>query len=415
MTQFTNTLEFAKLLDAQDVLAKYRQQFYFPKLNGKEAIYLTGNSLGLQPKTALAALEQELEDWKNYGVEGHFHGKNPWFHYHKFLTEKAAKVVGALPHEVVVMNNLTVNLHLMMVSFYRPTATRYKIIMEAGAFPSDQYAMESQVRFHGYNPEDAIIEIAPREGEYHLRTEDIIDTINKNAGETALIMFSGVQYYSGQAFDMEAITKSGHHHGITVGFDLAHAAGNLLLKLHDWNVDFAVWCGYKYLNSGPGGVSGVFVNERFANAPELPRFAGWWGHKESERFLMKKGYIPEYGAAGWQLSNAPVLTMAVHNASLSIFEETGMEALTTKSKTLTAYLQYVLEQSGKGLKIITPEQRGCQLSILTDANGKALFEHLQKHGIIADWREPNVIRMAPTPLYNSFEDVWRVGEVLKGE
>ncbi len=414
MTQFTNTLEFAKSLDAHDVLAKYRQEFYFPKLNGKEAIYLTGNSLGLQPKTALAALEQELEDWKNYGVEGHFHGKNPWFHYHKFLTEKAAKVVGALPHEVVVMNNLTVNLHLMMVSFYRPTATRYKIIMEAGAFPSDQYAMESQVRFHGYNQEDAIIEIAPREGEYHLRTEDIIDTINKNAGETALIMFSGVQYYSGQAFNMEAITAAGHQHGITVGFDLAHAAGNLLLKLHDWNVDFAVWCGYKYLNSGPGGVSGVFVNERFANAPELPRFAGWWGHKESERFLMKKGYIPEYGAAGWQLSNAPVLTMAVHNASLSIFEETGMEALTTKSKTLTAYLQYVLEQSGKGLKIITPEQRGCQLSILTDANGKALFEHLQKHGIIADWREPNVIRMAPTPLYNSFEDVWRVGEVLKG-
>lgn len=415
MTQFTNTLEFAKSLDAHDVLAKYRQEFYFPKLNGKEAIYLTGNSLGLQPKTALAALEQELEDWKNYGVEGHFHGKNPWFHYHKFLTEKAAKVVGALPHEVVVMNNLTVNLHLMMVSFYRPTATRYKIIMEAGAFPSDQYAMESQVRFHGYNPEDAIIEIAPREGEYHLRTEDIIDTINKNAGETALIMFSGVQYYSGQAFNMEAITAAGHQHGITVGFDLAHAAGNLLLKLHDWNVDFAVWCGYKYLNSGPGGVSGVFVNERFANIPELPRFAGWWGHKESERFLMKKGYIPEYGAAGWQLSNAPVLTMAVHNASLNIFEETGMEALTTKSKTLTAYLQYVLEQSGKGLKIITPEQRGCQLSILTDANGKALFEHLQNHSIIADWREPNVIRMAPTPLYNSFEDVWRVGEVLKGE
>lgn len=414
MTQFTNTLEFAKSLDTQDTLAKYRQQFYFPKLNGKEAIYLTGNSLGLQPKTALAALEQELEDWKTYGVEGHFHGKNPWFHYHKFLTEKAAKVVGALPHEVVVMNNLTVNLHLMMVSFYRPTATRYKIIMEAGAFPSDQYAMESQVRFHGYNPEDAIIEIAPREGEYHLRTEDIIDTINKNANKTALIMFSGVQYYSGQAFDMEAITAAGHQHGINVGFDLAHAAGNLLLKLHDWNVDFAVWCGYKYLNSGPGGVSGVFVNERFANAPELPRFAGWWGHKESERFLMKKGYIPEYGAAGWQLSNAPVLTMAVHNASLSIFEETGMEALTTKSKTLTAYLQYVLEQSGKGLKIITPEQRGCQLSILTDANGKALFEHLQNHGIIADWREPNVIRMAPTPLYNSFEDVWRVGEVLKG-
>ncbi len=414
MTTFINTLEFAKSLDSKDTLAEYRQQFYFPKLNGKPAIYLTGNSLGLQPITASAALEQEMEDWKNYGVEGHFHGKNPWFYYHKFLTEKAAKVVGALPHEVVVMNNLTVNLHLMMVSFFRPTPTRFKIIMEAGAFSSDQYAMESQVRFHGYNPEDAIIEIAPRDGEFHLRTEDIIETINKNADETALILFSGVQYYTGQAFDMAAITKAGHDRGITVGFDLAHAAGNLLLKLHEWNVDFAVWCGYKYLNSGPGGVSGVFVNERFANDASLPRFAGWWGHKESERFLMKKGYIPEYGAAGWQLSNAPVLSMAVHNASLKIFEEAGMENLTNKSKVLTAYLQYVIEQSGKDLKIITPEyQRGCQLSILTDANGKALFQHLQNNGIIADWREPNVIRMAPAPLYNSFEDVYRVGEALK--
>lgn len=415
MTNFDNTLEFAKSLDLKDPLAKFRNQFYFPKLNGTAAVYLTGNSLGLQPKSAAAAIEQELKDWQDYGVEGHFHGKNPWFHYHKFLTEKAAKVVGALPHEVVVMNNLTVNLHLMMVSFYRPTVTQYKIIMEAGAFPSDQYAMESQVRFHGFNPADAIIEVSPREGEYHLRTEDILETINKNAHETALIMFSGVQYYTGQAFDMEAITKAGHDKGITVGFDLAHAAGNLLLKLHDWNVDFAVWCGYKYLNSGPGGVSGVFVNERFANAPELPRFAGWWGHKEDERFLMKKGYIPEYGAAGWQLSNAPVLTMAVHNASLQIFEEAGMENLTNKSKQLTGYLQFVLEQSGKSLKIITPsDQRGCQLSILTDSSGKALFQHLQNNGIIADWREPNVIRMAPVPLYNSFEDVWRVGEAVKG-
>lgn len=414
MTNFDNTLEFARSLDAKDQLAKFRHQFYFPKLNGKDAIYLTGNSLGLQPKTATAALEQELKDWQDYGVEGHFHGKNPWFHYHKFLTEKAAKVVGALPHEVVVMNNLTVNLHLMMVSFYRPTATRYKIIMEAGAFPSDQYAMESQVRFHGFNPADAIIEVSPREGEYHLRTEDIIETVNRNANETALVMFSGVQYYTGQAFDMETITKAGHDKGITVGFDLAHAAGNLNLKLHDWNVDFAVWCGYKYLNSGPGGVSGVFVNERFANAPELPRFAGWWGHKEDERFLMKKGYIPEYGAAGWQLSNAPVLTMAVHNASLQIFEEAGMENLTNKSKLLTAYLQFVLGLSDKDLKIITPpDQRGCQLSILTDSKGKDLFKHLQNNGIIADWREPNVIRMAPVPLYNSFEDVWSVGEAVR--
>ncbi len=413
MTTYKNTLEFARSLDFKDPLAGFRNRFHFPKLKGKEAIYLCGNSLGLQPKTARAALEQEMEDWQNMGVEGHFEGKNPWFHYHKFLNEKAAKVVGALPHEVVVMNNLTVNLHLMMVSFYCPTPTRFKIIMEAGAFPSDQYAMESQVQFHGMNPEDAIIEISPRAGEYHLRTEDIIETINKNADDTALILFSGVQYYTGQAFDMEAITKAGHDRGITVGFDLAHAAGNLHLKLHDWNVDFAVWCGYKYLNSGPGGVSGVFVNERFANNPELPRFAGWWGHKEDERFQMKKGFIPEYGAAGWQLSNAPVFNMAVQNTSLQLFEEAGMERLTAKSKLLTSYLQFVLEQSNKNLKIITPpDQRGCQLSILTDANGKSLFKHLQNHGILADWREPNVIRMAPVPLYNSFEDVWRVGKAV---
>ena len=413
MIQFKNNLDFAKELDSKDSLAKFRDQFYFPKINGKEAIYLTGNSLGLQPKLAMAALQQELDDWREFGVEGHFHGKNPWFHYHKFLTEKAAKVVGALPHEVVIMNNLTVNLHLMMVSFYRPTSSKYKIIMEAGAFPSDQYAMESQVKFHGYKPEESIIEISPREGEFYLRTEDIIKTIELNANKTALIMFSGVQYYTGQAFDMQEITKVGHKYGITVGFDLAHAAGNLHLNLHEWDVDFAVWCGYKYLNSGPGGVSGVFVNERYADDKELPRFAGWWGHKESERFLMKKGYIPEYGAAGWQLSNAPVLNMAVLNASLQIFEEAGMENLTDKSKLLTAYLQFVIENFQKNLTIITPNnQRGSQLSILTDENGKSLFQHLQNHGIIADWREPNVIRMAPVPLYNSFEDVYRVGEAI---
>lgn len=400
-------------MDSTDALRSFRNRFYFPKLKGKEAIYLTGNSLGLQPKSARAAIEQEMLDWQNLGVEGHFEGKNPWFHYHKFLTEKAAKVVGALPHEVVIMNNLTVNLHLMMVSFYRPTPTRFKIIMEAGAFPSDQYAMESQVKFHGYDPSDAIIEISPREGEFHLRTEDILNTIEKNADQTALIMFSGVQYYSGQAFDMQAIAQAGHKAGILVGFDLAHAAGNLLLKLHEWEVDFAVWCGYKYLNSGPGGVSGIFVNERFAQNPNLPRFAGWWGHKEDERFYMKKGFIPEYGAQGWQLSNAPVLTMAVHNASLQIFEEAGMNALTEKSKLLTGFLQYVLEQSGKELKIITPKiERGCQLSIMTDKHGKALFNHLQNNHIITDWREPNVIRMAPTPLYNSFEDVFSVGKAV---
>lgn len=413
MHSFQNTAEYAAKLDSEDSLSHFRDRFYFPQLNGKEAIYLTGNSLGLQPKTALAALQQELDDWSKLGVEGHFEGKNPWFHYHKFLTEKAAHVVGALPHEVVIMNNLTVNLHLMMVSFYQPKPGKYKIIMEAGAFPSDQYAMESQVRFHGYDPSDAIIEISPRDGEFHLRTEDILDTIRQNANETALIMFSGVQYYTGQAFDMASITKVGHEYGITVGFDLAHAAGNLLLKLHDWDVDFAVWCTYKYLNSGPGGVSGVFVNERYANRPDLPRFAGWWGHKESERFLMKKGYIPEYGAPGWQLSNAPVLSMAVHKASLDIFEEAGMLALTQKSKLLTDYLEFVLQNCGQALKIITPKnERGCQLSILTDENGKSLFNHLHKHNILADWREPNVIRMAPVPLYNSFTDVFKVGQAF---
>ncbi len=414
MIPFFNTLDFAKTRDASDDISQFRQKFHFPKLNGEQAIYLTGNSLGLQPITATMALNQEMTDWQNFGVEGHFHGKNPWMHYHKFLAQSAANIVGALPHEVVVMNNLTVNLHLMLVSFYTPTPTRYKIIMEAGAFPSDQYAIESQVKFHGFLPDDAIIEIEPREGEYHLRTEDILAVIDEHANETALIMFSGVQYYTGQAFDMETIARAGQASGIKVGFDLAHAAGNIRLQLHDWNVDFAVWCGYKYLNSGPGGVSGVFIHEKYANDPTLPRFAGWWGHKESERFQMKKGFIPEYGAAGWQLSNAPVLSMSVHNAALKLFDEAGMEALTKKSKTLTAYLQFVIEESKLNLNIITPaEQRGCQLSILTNSDGKALFMHLQNNGIIADWREPNVIRMAPVPLYNSFEDVFKVGEILR--
>lgn len=414
MKPFANTLEYARALDQDDALKSFRQLFYFPKIKGEEAVYLTGNSLGLQPKQAMEALKVEMEDWQQWGVEGHFHGKNPWFHYHKFLNENAAAVVGALPHEVVVMNNLTVNLHLMMVSFYRPNAQNFKIIMEAGAFPSDQYAVESQVRFHGFDPKEAIIEVSPKDGGHSLTTEQIVEAINMHADQTALVLFSGVQYYTGQAFDIKKITETAHKHGITAGFDLAHAAGNISLKLHDWDVDFAVWCGYKYLNSGPGGVSGAFVNERFAEAPWLPRFAGWWGHKESERFLMKKGYIPEYGAAGWQLSNAPVLSMAVHKASLEIFAKAGMEALCNKSKVLTSYLEWIIQQSEVGLKIITPpEQRGCQLSILTETNGKLLFNHLQNHGIIADWREPNVIRMAPVPLYNSFEDIFKVGNALK--
>jgi kynureninase len=373
--------------------------------------------LGLQPKSAMAALQTELNDWAKFGVEGHFQGTNPWFHYHKFFSESAANVVGALPSEVVVMNNLTVNLHLMMVSFYRPTKERYKIIMEAGAFPSDQYAMESQVKFHGYRYEDAVIEISPRAGEYALRTEDILEVIEKNRDSLALVMFSGVQYYTGQAFDIEAITKAAHNAGAMAGFDLAHAAGNLLLRLHDWNVDFAVWCSYKYLNSGPGGVSGAFVHEKHGENPDLPRFAGWWGHKEDVRFKMQKGFIPEKGAAGWQLSNAPVLSMAVHKASLEIFDRAGMGRLVAKSKLLTGYLEFVLKDASArndsiSLTIITPSERGCQLSVLAGNNARSLFDYLTQNGVVADWREPEVIRMAPVPLYNSFEDVFRLGEMI---
>jgi len=415
---FENTLEFAQNADAQDSLKQYRDEFFFPQHNGENVIYFTGNSLGLQPKSVIGKIKVELDDWAKYGVEGHFDGTNPWFHYHKFFNESAARVVGAKPEEVVVMNNLTVNLHLMMVSFYQPKGERYKIIMEGGAFPSDQYAMESQVKFHGYEYDDAVIEVKPRTGEHHLRTEDILSVIEENKDSVALVMFSGVQYYTGQAFDMEKITAKAHQIGALAGFDLAHAAGNLVLKLHDWDVDFAVWCSYKYMNSGPGGVSGAFVHERHAKNPDLPRFAGWWGHSEDERFLMKRGFIPEYGAAGWQLSNAPVMTMAVHRASLDMFDQVSMEQLFSKGLNLNGYLQYVIEDAARSndklsFQIITPEERGCQLSVLTGDNGKELFDYLTEHGVIADWREPNVIRMAPVPFYNSFEEIYKFGQILK--
>jgi kynureninase len=416
MMQFENTLAFAQQLDKQDILAKFRNEFYIPQKDGKSMVYLCGNSLGLQPKGAKAAIEQELKDWAELGVEGHFAGKNPWMYYHHFLTENAAKVVGAKPSEVVVMNNLTANLHLMMVSFYRPTPTRFKIMMEGTAFPSDMYAMESQARFHGLNPDDAIIELKPREGEYTLRTEDIIAQINEHKDELAIVMMGGVNYYTGQAFDMEAITKAAHAAGANVGFDCAHAAGNLRLQLHDWDVDFAVWCSYKYLNSGPGGTSGVFVHERHGNNPELVRFAGWWGHDEKERFQMKKGFIPMEGAAGWQLSNAQIFPMAIHKASLELFDEAGMDNLRTKSEKLTGYLEFILSDFSQYLTVITPKtptDRGCQLSIIVKENGKQLFDYLEQNGIMPDWREPDVIRMSPVPMYNSFEDVYRIGEALK--
>jgi kynureninase len=321
------------------------------------------------------------------------------------------------------MNNLTANLHLMMVSFYRPTATRYKIMMEVSAFPSDQYAMESQAKFHGYNPDDAIIELKPRDGEYTLRTEDIIAKIQEHKDDLAIVMMGGVNYYTGQAFDMAAITKAAHEVGAVAAFDLAHAAGNLHLQLHDWDVDFAVWCTYKYLNSGPGGTSGVFVHERHANKPDLIRFAGWWGHYEEERFLMKKGFKPMEGAAGWQLSNAQIFPMAIHKASLEMFEEAGIENLRKKSEMLTGYLEFILneinsvsEGQKSKYKIITPsvaKDRGCQLSIVVNENGKKLFDYLYENNVWPDWREPDVIRMSPVPMYNSFEDVFRIGEIIK--
>ncbi|MBU6324007.1 MAG: kynureninase [Bacteroidetes bacterium] len=411
---------YALEADANDPLAEYRNLFLIPRHHNEPVAYFCGNSLGLQPLQTAGYLKEELDQWAEHGVEGHFQGARPWFHYHKFLTEPAARLVGAKPSEVVVMNNLTVNLHLLMVSFYRPVPGRFKILMEAAAFPSDMYAVESQVRFHGYNPDEAIIELKPREGAHSLQPEDILDAIREHGSSLALVFFSGVQYYTGQAFDIRAITEVAHEQGAMAGFDLAHAAGNLKLSLHEWDVDFAAWCSYKYLNSGPGGVSGVFIHERHGLNPGTPRFAGWWGHKEDERFLMQKGYIPEPGAAGWQLSNAPVLSMAAHLASLELFDRAGMDALWQKSLRLTAFLEFTLLESARENKrlsfnIITPPppHRGAQISVLCGPEGRALFHHLSEQGVVADWREPDVIRLAPVPMYNSFDDIYRLGAALR--
>lgn len=412
---------FAKEMDQKDPLRAYRNRFYIPQVNNEESVYFTGNSLGLQPKTTAAFIQQELDDWAGLGVEGHFHGKTPWFDYHKCLTKTSAKIVGAKESEVVVMNGLTTNLHLMWASFYQPTSKRYKILCEAKAFPSDQYVMESQAKFHGFNPEDAIVEVAPREGEHTIRKEDILQKIAELGDSLALVFWGGVNYYTGQVFDMETICAAGHKVGAKVGLDLAHAAGNVKLKLHDWGVDFAAWCSYKYLNSGPGNVSGVFVHEKHGENVELPRFAGWWGHDEERRFLMEKGFVPSKGAEGWQLSNAAVFGMAAHRASLEIFEEVGMDKLIDKSRLLVDYLEFVLAEIASkvencNFESITPkktEERGCQVSVLMHGQGKGLFDKLTELGVIADWREPNVIRMAPVPLYNSFEDIYRFGKKLE--
>lgn len=414
----TNYFQKAHQLDQADPLKTYREQFHLPLHNGSPYIYFTGNSLGLQPKTVEKAIRNELEQWATLGVEGHFKGDLPWMYYHKFLAAQSAQVVGAKESEVVVMNTLTTNLHLMMVSFYRPNQKRFKIIMEAGAFPSDQYAMESQVKFHGFSPKEAIVEVAPRPGEDTLRPEDILQAIEEHADTVALVLFGGVNYYTGQFFPLKDITAAGHKVGAVVGFDLAHAAGNVPLALHDWGVDFAVWCSYKYLNSGPGGPSGAFVHERHGNNPELPRFAGWWGHDEGERFEMKKGFIPMKGAAGWQLSNAQIFSFAAHKASLDLFQEVGMDALRQKSLLQQAFLLEgidLLNENGEAFEIITPkdpEQRGCQSSILAKNHGKLLFDYLMDNGVLVDWREPNVVRLAPVPLYNTFDEIARFIELL---
>ncbi|SHG46045.1 kynureninase [Flagellimonas flava] len=410
------TLEYAFQLDTEDSLKSYRDQFHLPlRTNGKPYIYLCGNSLGLQPKKTAEYVQQELKDWKNLGVEGHFHAQNPWLPYHEFLTEKMAKIVGAKPLEVVVMNTLSVNLHLLMATFYRPTKDRFKILIESDAFPSDRYAVESQLKFHGYG--NGLLELKPRKGEVLLREEDIEATIKKEGESIALILIGCPNYYTGQVFDMKRIAALGHAKGCTVGFDLAHGAGNLPLELHDSNIDFAAWCTYKYLNSGPGSVGGCFIHERHAHAFDLPRFAGWWGHNKETRFGMRDDFDPIPGAEGWQLSNPPILSLAAIRASLDVFDEVGMPGLVEKSRKLTGYLEKLLEDMKDSVKIITPRdvrKRGCQLSLqITKWGGKDIFKTITDKGVIADWREPDVIRIAPAPLYNNYSDVFKFVTILK--
>lgn len=417
---FKNTKEFAQQLDLQDKLNKYRNEFIFPKVNGEKVIYFTGNSLGLQPKRTKAYIDEVMNDWAELAVEGHFYAEKPWWDYQERFAKPLSKIVGALPSEVTVMNTLTVNLHLLMVSFYRPTKSRYKIICEEKAFPSDQYMFQSQVHFHGYNSEDAIIEIKRREGEHNIRLEDILAKIEEVGEELALVLIGGVNYYTGQVFDMKTITAAGHQVGAKVGWDLAHAAGNIKLELHDWNVDFAAWCSYKYMNAGPGNASGCFVHEKHHNDSELPRFAGWWGHNKERRFKMEPVFDPVHGADGWQISNLPVLSLAPYLASVEMFDEIGMDALIEKRDMITSYLEFILHEIDKevdsSFEVITPtnqSERGCQLSVLLHGEGRSLFDYLMKSGVITDWREPNVIRLAPVPLYCSFEDMYNFGQILK--
>ena len=416
--EFDVTKDFAAAMNAGDPLAAYRERFHIPRtLGGGDCIYLSGHSLGLQPKSTRAYIEQELQDWEAFGVEGHFRARSPWLPYHETLAESTARLVGGLPGEVVVMNSLTVNLHLMLVTFYRPTAERNKILIELNAFPSDQYAVKSQLHYHGYDPGVSLLQIAPRPGETSLRTEDIEKRIQTEGGTIALVLLGGVNYFSGQAFECARIANAARSVGCVVGFDMAHAAGNLRLQLHDWNVDFAVWCSYKYLNAGPGAVAGCFVHERHARNPKVARFAGWWGHDKQNRFLMSPDFQAIPTAEGWQVSNPSILSMAALRASMEIFDEVGMGRLRAKSELLTGYLEYLLDQDHSGtFSILTPRNpahRGAQLSLRLYRGGRAICDALATQGVICDWREPDILRVAPVPLYNSFFDVFTFVEKFR--
>jgi kynureninase len=418
-SQFNSTLFFAERMDETDPLKEFRTRFLLPKNNGKEKIYLCGNSLGLQPKTVKDYLTKELENWGNLGVEGHFMGKNPWVYARKTSKPALAMLLGAKESEVSPMNSLSSNLHLLLVSFYRPRPGKHKILTEAGAFPSDQYILASQARFHGYDPKDAILEIHPRPGEHILKTEDILKKIENHAHELALVMMAGVQYYTGQWFDMEKISACAKSHGIPIGFDLAHAIGNVPMRLHDWGVDFATWCSYKYLNGGPGNVSGIFVHDDHGQDFKGPRFTGWWGTDEKTRFEMENEFQAMPGADGWLLSNDNVLGLAALQASLDLFLAAGITRIRKKSELLTGYLEFLVKNSSEDpslIEIITPSnptERGTQLSLFIHKGGKEVFEHMCSQGVVADWRNPNVIRVAPCPLYNNFVDLYYFGKIIK--
>jgi kynureninase len=415
--KFRASESFAEQLDGKDPLKKFRKHFYFPRRSGKKAIYFCGNSLGLQPKPVSKAMKQELKDWKNLAVAGYFAAKNPWLYYQDNFKQPLSKIMGCRQEEITVMNALTVNLHLLLLSFYKPRDGRFKIMMEAGAFPSDQYAVETQVKFNGLDPNDAIIELLPRAGEKTLRTEDILTTIETNKESLALVLLGGINYYTGQLYDIKAITAAAHTAGAIAGYDLAHVAGNVPMELHNWNADFAVWCSYKYLNAGPGAASGVYIHAKYANDKNYGRLGGWWGNDERTRFKMEKGFKPKAGAGGWQLSTAQVMNMVALKASLKLFEDAGIKNIRKKSILLTGYLEFLLQQlSNVKFEIITPadpQQRGAQLSLYFRRDAKAIHQKLADNAVIADYREPGVIRVAPAPLYNSFKEVYRFYEILK--